>query len=285
MVIYSDSLLCYNDNNPCSSEKGVKMATNVKSERLDQIIQILRERNGASIKQLAHRLGVTEMTIRRDLESLRINNIINLVHGAAIYNPNAENTTGDVDYPAMKECGIMDAEKSRIGKAAAKLVVPGDVIFVDTGTTTVQLIKYLPAGLPITLACFTMNALSAVQKKNVEHLVFVGGYYHYNTQMFESPEAIQMIQRMRATKAFISAAGIDKKLGLTCVHQYEVSTKQACVETAQQKILLADSSKFDTVTPAYFGELSQIDTIITDNGITQEWQDFLLESGINLTIV
>ena len=260
------------------------MATNIKSERLGQIIQILRERNGASIKQLAHRLNVTEMTIRRDLESLRINNIINLVHGAAIYNPDAGNVGSGVTYPAMQEKGIMDNEKSRIGKAAARLVVPGDVIFVDTGTTTVQLIKYLTTGLPITLACFTMNALSAVQKKNVEHLVFVGGAYHYNTQMFESPEAIQMIRKMRATKAFISAAGIDKKLGLTCVHQYEVSTKQACVETAQQKILLTDSSKFDTVTPAYFGELSQIDTIITDDGITPEWQDTLHSMNIKLII-
>lgn len=260
------------------------MATNVKSERLNQIIQILRERNGASIKQLSHRLNVTEMTIRRDLESLRINNIINLVHGAAIYNPDADKPGFDTSFQVMAEKGIMDLEKGRIGKAAARLVVPGDVIFVDTGTTAVQLIKYLSAGLPITLACFTMNALLAVQKKNVEHLVFVGGHYHYNTQMFESPEAIQMIRKMRATKAFISAAGVDKKLGLTCVHQYEVSTKQACIETAQQKILMVDSSKFDTVTPAYFGELVQIDTIITDDGISQEWKDALQELGIDLMI-
>lgn len=260
----------------------INVNDNVKSNRLNKIIQILCEKNGASIKHLSQELGVTEMTVRRDLETLQISKVVNLVHGAAILNPNTEIVNNGKIYNIM---GVMDFEKDRMGKAAAALIKAGDVIIVDDGTTTVNLFNYLPAGLPISVICYSMNSLLAVRNKNVQHLVLIGGHYHETTQMFESPESPKIIREIRATKFFVSALGVSRELGLTCANQYEVATKKACIESSLQKILMVSSSKFDKVKYAYFGELNQVNVIITDNEISQEWRDILSEMNIQLIVV
>jgi DeoR family deoxyribose operon repressor len=258
------------------------MARNV--ERSGRIVEILRERNGASIKELAAETGASEMTIRRDLERLRLDNIVSLVHGAAIYRSNPASGQ-DRDYHLTLEKGINFAEKDRIGKAAAALVVPGDIIIIDVGTTTELMAKHLPQNAAVTVACFTMNALMNVYNKGPDTLIMGGGYYHANTQLFESAETINLIRRIRATKLFLSAAGVSRELGLTCANQYEVDVKQACIESSLQKILLADSKKFDQIRPAYFAPLDGMDMVITDSGIKGEWVEVMKQMGIQVQIV
>ncbi len=113
----------------------------------------------------------------------------------------------------------------------------------------------------------------------------LGGAFHKNTQMFESPEGLELIKRTRANIAFVSAAGICKKFGVTCVNQYEIETKSAIIESAFTKVLLADSTKFTTIRPAYFADVSAFDIIITDSGITQDWIEFIESKGIVLYVV
>ena len=255
-----------------------------KSQRINQMIDILQKRNGASIRQLSKELNVTEMTIRRDLEVLRTNNLVNIIHGAAIFNPEAEKADDDTKYNVFHEQDVMNRAKNRIGKTAARMIEPNDVIFIDIGTTAAAMAKYIPNGYPITVACFTMNTLQEVLIKNVEQLIFGGGYYHPNTQVFESPESLQTISNVRATKAFITAAGVSLELGLTCANKSEVETKRACIHNALETILLVDSSKFGQVKPAFFAEINQINTIVTDAGLSEEWQDAIKQLGIKLVI-
>jgi DeoR family deoxyribose operon repressor len=255
-----------------------------KTERSGRIVEILRDRNGASIRELAAETGVSEMTIRRDLERLRLDNIVSMVHGAAIYRSTFADGQ-DRDYHLTLEKGINIAEKDRIGRAAAALVVPGDIIIVDVGTTTELMVKHLPPNAAITVVCFTMNALMNVYNKGVDTLIMGGGYYHANTQLFESAETINLIRRIRATKLFLSAAGVSRELGLTCANQYEVDVKQACIESSLRKILLADSKKFGQIRPAWFAPLDRMDTVITDSGTDGEWTGVMEQMGIGVQIV
>ncbi|MDR1899993.1 MAG: DeoR/GlpR family DNA-binding transcription regulator [Treponema sp.] len=255
-----------------------------KAERSGRIVEILRERNGASIRELAAETGVSEMTIRRDLERLRLDNIVSLVHGAAIYRSNM-NGGQDRDYYLTLEKGINIAEKDRIGRAAAVLVAPGDTVIIDIGTTTELMAKHLPQNFPVTVVCFTMNALMNIYQKGVDTLIMGGGYYHANTQLFESAETINLIHRIRATKLFLSAAGVSRELGLTCANQYEVDVKQACIGSSLRKILLADSKKFDQIRPAWFAPLDKMDTVITDSGISGEWVQVMEQMGIQVQAV
>ncbi|MDR0759006.1 MAG: hypothetical protein LBF74_02720 [Treponema sp.] len=126
---------------------------------------------------------------------------------------------------------------------------------------------------------------SGASQKKVETLIMGGGYYHPNTQFFESAETIALIRRTRATKYFLSAAGVSRELGLTCANQYEVPVKQSCIASSLKKILLVDSQKFDRIRPAYFASLNVADTVITDCGVKPDWVHLMEDMAITVITV
>jgi len=253
-----------------------------KSKRLNQIVALLKKNKTMSVKSLANILQVSEMTIRRDLNILEADDMIIRSHGKATYKNDFDSTSDD--YELHSEKIKMNAEKDRIGRFAASLIEPGDVLIIDNGSTTDKLTKYIP-DINITVLCYNFNVLEQLVKKQNVKIIFAGGYFHRKDQMFESPQGISLIENIRATKLFISAHGVHKKLGMTCAHSYEVSTKRAILQSAQTKILVADSSKFGEVRTAYFAQLNEIDAIITDSGITQEWKEYIEDIGIALYVV
>lgn len=257
---------------------------NKKLQRTNKIINILKEKNGATVKELASILDVSEMTIRRDLEVLKSNNIINNVYGAAIYNPSNSIEKLESFYNIENELIKHENEKIKIGRAAASLINKDDIIIIDTGTTTEKLAEFIDNNKNISVLIYNTNILMALSKKKNIKLIFSGGYFHQNTMMFESPEGISLIEKTRATKVFVSAAGVHENLGVTCSNNYEVLTKQAIIKSSLEKILLIDSQKFGVVKSSYFAEITDFDTIITDNGITEEWQSKIHELGIKLII-
>lgn len=257
---------------------------NKKLQRANKIIDILKEKNGATVKELALTLKVSEMTIRRDLEILKSNNIINNVYGAAIYNPSNNIEKLESFYDIENELIKHENEKIKIGKAAAGLINQDDIIIIDTGTTTEKLAEFIDNNLNISVLIYNTNILMALSKKKNIELIFSGGYFHPNTMMFESPEGISLIEKTRATKVFVSAAGIHENLGVTCSNNYEVLTKQAIIKSSVEKILLVDSEKFGVVKSSYFAELTDFDTIITDNKITPKWHKKINDLGIKLII-
>ena len=256
-----------------------------KIGRLNNIVLYLKEHNGASIKELATAFNVSEMTIRRDLTLLESNHVIKLVHGAAIFNSDDSVSFGEVDYDLLSESSKQSLEKLKIGQFAASLVEPNDTIILDTGTTTEQIAHYLPTNIPLTVLCYNMNTLMAISNKPNINIIFAGGYYYKNLQLFQSPEGIKMIRRIRANKAFISASGVSQKLGVTCVEQIEVDTKQAAISSSLSKILVFDSSKLDKIGPSYFAQITDFDAIITDNNIPEDWIEFLKTTNIKLYTV
>ncbi|HHT88037.1 MAG TPA: DeoR/GlpR transcriptional regulator [Clostridiales bacterium] len=256
-----------------------------KYSRQKNIVSFLKENNGASIKELATVFGVSEMTIRRDLTFLENKKKIKLVHGAAIFINDDKITLGEADYDLHIESVKQSMEKLKIGQFAASLIEPNDTIIIDTGTTTEQIAHYLPTDIPITVLCYNMNTLLAISNKPNINIILAGGYYYKNTQLFQSPEGVRMIRRIRANKAFLSASGVNQKLGVTCVEQIEVETKAAAISSSLSRILVCDSSKFDKIGPSYFAQINEFDAIITDSNIPDDWIEFLNESNIRLYTV
>ena len=255
-----------------------------KSERINRLITILQQKNGASIKELAGALQVTEMTIRRDLRELSESGKVDLVRGVAIYRPN-QGESENSPYSLLREQKMRSREKERIGLAAAGLIESGDVVFLDMGTTAAWVARYIPQNMKITVMCCAVNILTEIRQKNVDQIIMSGGFYHKDTQAFECAESIHMMRSRRAAKAFIVPAGASMALGLTCNSPYEVELKRVGLDHALKKILLLDSSKFGKVYACCFGDWDQIDTVITDAEISEEWKDFLREKGVELVIV
>lgn len=266
-----------------------------KADRLNRLIDIIKTKNGASVKELATLLKVSEMTIRRDLMVLEEQSIVNNVYGAAIYNPASDNPITRAKDPSDSEVSMLyeltdakstqDREKKSIGAFAAAFIKPGDIIVIDTGSTTEMLAEHIPDDMEATVLCYNANILNSLRLKENLTLIFSGGKYHPKTQMVESSQGVELIKSMRFTKAFISAAGVHENLGITCVYDYEVQTKKAILQSSVEKILLFDSSKFNQVKPAYFGNLSDFDVIITDEELSDKWREIILSNNIKLYTV
>ncbi|MGN1179108.1 MAG: DeoR/GlpR family DNA-binding transcription regulator [Candidatus Ornithospirochaeta sp.] len=254
------------------------------TERLERLKNLLIKSNGIGIKELAKILDVTEMTVRRDLKSLLETGDAVIVRGVAVYRPKAVSVEAQV-YSIEDQKKVMEEEKEGIGKKAAELLVVGDVVFLDVGTTVEKLVLSMEDNMQITAMCFAANTLFQLQKKNISQIIMGGGYYHPSSTVFESEAIIPIMNGLRATKAFIAPAAVDMDLGLTCSVPYDKTIKELEIKNSQKVIALITSNKFGKVKSTQFGTWNDVDVVITDKGIPKEWVDFLKDREIELFIV
>ena len=249
--------------------------------RINQIEMILKERHSMPVKELSDTLQVSEMTIRRDLEILTNNNpFIRNLRGLLVYDTSQSLTSGTYDIANAKDANL--SNKIAIGQKAASMVEDNDVIIIDLGSTTEHLAHALSASLNATVICVSYNVLSPLINKSNLKIHCPGGFFHADTQMFESTESLSFLKNIRAKKLFASAAGIHRNLGVTCANNYEAATKKALLQASAERILLADSSKFDQVETTFISEIENYHTVITDSGLTEEWGEYLNEKGITV---
>ena len=254
------------------------------TERLERLKNLLIKSNGIGIKELAKILDVTEMTVRRDLKSLLETGDAVIVRGVAVYRPKAVSVEAQV-YSIEDQTKVMEEEKEGIGKKAAELLVVGDVVFLDVGTTVEKLVLSMEDNMQITAMCFAANTLFQLQKKNISQIIMGGGYYHPSSTVFESEAIIPIMNGLRATKAFIAPAAVDMDLGLTCSVPYDKTIKELEIKNSQKVIALITSNKFGKVKSTQFGTWNDVDVVITDKGIPKEWVDFFKDRDIELFIV
>ncbi len=247
-------------------------------------MQTLQINKASTVQELSRQLNVSHMTVRRDLASLVEKEQVKVLHGSVILHPKASDRSQASYYSLIAAGARFPEQKRSIGQLAASLVEPDDTLIIDAGSTTEYMAKYLPETFPYTVLCWSLNIVSeTVRRKNCTS-IFAGGVYHENVMMFESPEGLSMINRFRATKAFISASGANNQFGVTCMNSYERETKKAAIQSSLRKILLVDSSKLGLVRSDYFAEMTDFDEIITDAGITDEYAEIIRGMGKVLRI-
>ena len=259
-----------------------------RQDRIVLILDFLRSTGGASIRDLAAALDVSEMTIRRDLELLSSTGRVRLVHAGAIP-ANGEADSSPRGF--FRGFSLSDPrspgaeEKMRIGQKAASLLEAGDVVIIDSGATTEWLTRSIPAELPVTILCFALNIALEAGRHPARAVVLAGGALQDETLVCQSPEGVSLVRRYRANKAFLSAGGASESLGVTCIDASEAELKKAAVASSRTRILLADSRKFGRVTPAWFADLRDFDAIVTDPGISLEYVEIVRNLGIALHVV
>ena len=256
--------------------------------RFERVIQIVNERKKITTKELSELIGVSEMTVRRDLDILQKSGALRRLHGfAASLNNTSDNRMNsleefsyDLRYASIQH--LKEIEK--IAKYAASLIRPDDWIFMDNGTTTARIPSFLPNEIEFTVLCSNFALMEGLLKFSNIELVMSGGYYNKIDQTFTSDQSQTFIRTLRAKKAFLSASGVHESLGITCINAHSVGNKRAFIESAAQRILLLDSSKFGVVTANYFAEFNEIDMVITDSGITPKWIKILENHNIDVRI-
>ena len=248
-----------------------------REERLHKLLQALKETDKVHLRDAALSLGVSEMTIRRDLN---INpSPLTLLGGYIVLDPKAH---GVNHYFVSEQKSKHVNEKCHIGKLAAALIEDKEVVFFDSGTTTPFIIDHISDECHSTGVCYSLNAFLALQEKPNCTVILCGGEFKTSSYIFNPIGEFNELNSICPNKAFISAAGISLEKGLTTFILDEVKMKMQALKVAQELILVADHYKLDQVRVGHFGTLDAVHTLITDCMPNPDYQTYLKQHNIAL---
>ena len=228
-------------------------------QRNERILDLLSTTGFSSVSSLAHSLKVSEMTIRRDLDKLETEGHIRRTHGGAI---TESRTQIEIDYSSRKK--RHEREKEKIGFLAASLVKSGQSIFVDAGTTTLAMAKYLKKLKNLRIITNSLPLQTELLDSNGIEVIVIGGRVLTHTMSLVGTLAQENLAAMRFDWAFLGTGGIDFKRGLTHSTMEEIPIKKAAAQSAGKVAVLADQTKFGYNALAFFMPIEEIGIIVTD---------------------
>jgi len=250
-------------------------------ERLDQIVALLQTKGRVSVSELGERFGVSAVTIRNDLATLEQRGRLLRTHGGAMLKP--ELSTEPLAFALRKD--LHQAEKERIGCAAAALVRDGESIALDASTTAWQIARHLKDRQELTV--ITNGLFVALEFLNSPGVTVVmpGGSLRVASASLVGDQGACILDRYHVQKGFFGAGGFTLEEGLTDTNQYEVELKQRMVERSKKVIAIVDSSKWGQVTFAALASVAQLDRVITDDSAPPEMVAALRQRGIKVALV
>jgi DeoR family transcriptional regulator, fructose operon transcriptional repressor len=248
------------------------------AERHRRIEGLLRERRVVRVSTLSELMGVSEVTIRRDLESLERRGLLERTHGGAVLTQRMR------AEPAYVEAISSNPEaKRQIGRAAADLVEPGDTIYLNGGTTTLQVFRHLRA--PGVKVITNHVGIALESSEHDVELVLLGGHYRPPSNSVVGPFATEALRRTHATRAYIGVEGVSVASGLTSPVAAEAEIARVMIEQARGRVVVvADHSKVGTVADFVVVPLDAVDTLVVDDGIDEEYRDSLVEAGVDVVV-
>lgn len=248
----------------------------MRLDRISRIRDYITRKGVVSIEEICDAFDISKSTLRRDLEILEQEGCITKVYGGVKYNRNKPL----VPFEARDITNI-DA-KVRVGKTAASFIENNDIIFIDSGTTTPNIVDFIPDDLQVTIITNSLAVLlSASQRKNIT-LYVLPGCYNDQTNSFCGAESGPALQRYNITKAFMAASGFTLENGATHASPWEYEIKKAAVEKAYKKYLLVDCSKLGVTTMLTYCQAIDFNAVITDRAPDEEILSKLQESGMVL---
>ena len=247
-----------------------------RGERLARLRGAVANGRALHLSDAAEMLGVSEMTIRRDLA---VPDTSLAYYGGYIVGAGA-----GARYSLDRERGSHSDGKLAAARHAARLVEEDDTLFIDCGTTMPHLAASLPPEIRLTVVCYSLNIAGQVARRPNTQLVLLGGLYHASSETFFSEEALAMLRRVGINKAFLSAGGVHLERGASCSNFHEVPVKQAVLRAAVRSYLVVDASKFGRLKPAAFSPLDAFERIFTDRSIGAEARDQFDLGGIQLDV-
>lgn len=249
-------------------------------ERQKRILEQLKENGAVTVSKLSTELGVTEETIRRDLEKLEKQEALLRTHGGAI--PIDENKK-EVSLERRKK--INTDVKEKLAKEAAKFITPGDTVFIDASTTTFFMAEELKSFHGITVITNSLRVANSLSGLPDLKLIVVGGMVSMNQSLVGSMAENNIQKHYFVNKMFFSSRGISPA-GILESNEQECFIKQSMMQNATEKFYLCDKSKFGRVGFMKLAKLEEIQYVITEDGaVDEELQATLDEYKVNVVNV
>ena len=231
----------------------------MKYDRQKEMLSYIANNKSVRNEDLLEHFDISIQTLRRDLKKFEDEGYIKKVYGGVLFNDESDQE-GSANSRAERERENSEA-KEYIGQLAASLVEDGDVIFVDTGTTTYRMLKYMRDLKNVTVISHCMDVMTVLRGMSNLTGICVGGVLQHDSGTFIIDSNFYPYNY---DKAFISTVGISTTKGLTNTNLYEGATKQHVINQSLKTYITADHSKFDVVAYNHFADLDSIAGVITD---------------------
>jgi DeoR/GlpR family transcriptional regulator of sugar metabolism len=246
------------------------------TQRKQHILAKLKRDGQIIAKALSEELGLSEDTIRRDLRELARDGLLQRVHGGAL-----PASPAVADFAGRTT--IAPEAKIAIGRAAAKMIQPRQIVMVDGGTTALQLAKHLPKELEATIITHSPTiAVELVEHPTIE-VILIGGKLFKHSVVTVGAAALESISRLRADMYFMGATGIHVNAGVTTGDLEEAYIKHALSQRAAETILLASSEKLNAASPYSIMPLSELSGMIVERSTAEETVKPFVDAGIVVT--
>lgn len=248
------------------------------AERRLKIFEMIKEKKFVDVNELSHLFDVSSMTIRRDLARLENQGVVTTNYGGATLN---EGVSSEPSFNLKS--GYSQEYKVQIAYEASLLINDGDCIFIDCGTTTLELFKFI-ANKEITLITNSWKALSVMNDFSKVKVILAPGEYDPISEGAISCTTISFLSQYVLDKAFISTQGVDIDLGVSVPDDNDAQVKKAIMNAAKYRILLADHTKFEQTYLAKHGTLDEFDIIFTDIDINQQLLNTMRERKYEVVV-
>ena len=245
-------------------------------QRWDNLRALIRDSGVIRIEDLCRRLKVSPATVRRDLDQLEQGGAIRRVHGGAV------SVERRLDEPVFADKTSLAArEKRRIAEAALTFVEPGDTVYLDGGSTVLELARRLRERTNLTVVTNSLYAAHELAGRG-PRLIIIGGELRRLSQTMVGPLTRPVLHELHLDKAFMGTIGFALEEGLTTTDPSEAFTKKQVMGQARQVIVLADSSKAGKVSFASAGGWDQVHVLITDKQLDKDFAKELIKKDIKL---
>lgn len=250
------------------------------NDRHKKIISLLQHHGSVAVTTLAEILKVSEVTVRKDLSFLEQQKKLYRTHGSAIL---ISPYIGDRHINEKEKKNI--SEKQAIGRYAASLTEPNDTIIIASGTTLTYFAQEINAGGPLTVITASVPVTQILSQHRSFDVIQLGGLTRNSSISVVGPFAEQMLTNFNCSKLFLGVDGIDLDSGLTTTNVLEAQLNRVMMNASQKVIVLADSTKFGRRGFSKICDLSSVDLIITDSGISPSYIEGLAKLGVEVKVI
>lgn len=244
-------------------------------ERKNAILETLQKEQRVLVSELSQAYGVTEETIRRDLDKLEKEGFVKKTYGGAVLN---ENT--NIEMPLRIREKTNRKEKQTIAKLVAAMIEEGDSIILDSSSTSLMVAQELKDRKKLTVITNSLEVLIEFSKSKGVQVISTGGLLKSSTLSLIGKNAEKTLENFYVDKAIISCKGLDIKKGATDSSQDDAEIKKSMVSCSKQLILIADNTKFGVISFAKVLDFRQGDILVTDSLPDDAWRQRLAELGV-----
>jgi len=247
----------------------------LSSQRKQQILTLLGANNQVMSSELSVHFGVSEDSIRRDLRELAAEGLLQRVHGGAL-------PVSAAIAPFEKRKNVQINSKQRIARTAVQLIQPGQVVIIDGGTTTAEMVQLLPKDLSFTAITHSPSIAIALVDFPLVEVILLGGQLYRHSLVSVGSAVLESIARINADLFFMGVTGVHKTAGLTTGNYEEAGVKRALAGRAAETVVMVSKEKLNSASAFVIGELTLASSLIFDGEPDEDIRRVLEQKQITL---